>query len=76
MKLEYDKDVDALYVYFQEAKVSRSVDVEEGVVIDYDARGGVVGIEILDASARIGAVDCEGVGRFVRGLLANNPRRD
>ena len=70
MKFEYDKDDDALYVYFQEAEVSRSVEADEGVVIDCDARGVVVGIEILDASARIG------VGRMVRGLLANAPLRD
>ena len=53
MKFEYSKDEDALYIYFKEVEVSRSEDVDEGIIIDYDALDDVVGIEILDASSRI-----------------------
>ena len=74
MKFEYDKTVDALYVYFQKVEVSRSESVEEGVVIDYDARGGVVGIEVLDASERI--VIGDGGGDLIRKLQAKDSARE
>ena len=53
MKFEYSKDEDALYIYFKEVEVSRSEDVDEGIIIDYDAMDDIVGIEVLDASSRI-----------------------
>ena len=37
--------------------MARSREVEEGVVIDLDAEGHLIGIEILDASIRIGIRD-------------------
>ena len=55
MKIEYSKDADALYVYFREVDVARSKEVEEGVIIDLDEKGHIVGIEILDASKRLKA---------------------
>ena len=57
MKFEYSKDEDALYIYFKEVEVSRSEDVDEGIIIDYDALDDVVGIEVLDASSRIDVRD-------------------
>ena len=53
MKFEYSKDEDTLYIYFKEVEVSRSEDVDEGIIIDYDALDDIVGIEVLDASSRI-----------------------
>lgn len=55
MKIEYSKEADALYVYFREVNVAKSKEVEEGVVIDLDQEGHIVGIEILDASKRLTA---------------------
>lgn len=55
MKIEYSKDADALYVYFREVDVAKSKEVEEGVIIDLDDKGHIVGIEILDASKRLKA---------------------
>lgn len=57
VKIEYSKTADALYVYFKQGEVARSKEVEEGVVVDLDAEGHVVGIEVLDASSRIGVQD-------------------
>ena len=76
MKIEYSADEDALYVYLKEVEVSRSEDVDEGVVADYDARGDVAGIEVLDASSRIDVSDCEGVGRLVDRLLTQDAARE
>ena len=55
MKIEYDKEADALYVYFREIEVAKSKEVEDGVVIDLDQNNHIVGIEILNASKRLKA---------------------
>ena len=55
MKIEYSADVDALYVYLQEVEVARSEEPADGIVVDLDQNGAVVGIEILDASDRFDA---------------------
>lgn len=57
MKIEYSKAADALYVYFKQTEVAKSKEVEEGVVIDFDAEGHLIGIEVLDASVRFGLED-------------------
>ena len=75
MKVEYGGDEDALYVYLKEVEVSRSEDVDEGIIVDYDAMDDVVGIEVLDASSRIDVSDCEGVGRLVDRLLTQAAAR-
>ncbi|HQK76903.1 MAG TPA: DUF2283 domain-containing protein [Candidatus Hydrogenedentes bacterium] len=54
MRIEYSKQVDALYIHLREAPVVESQDVEEGVTLDFDAAGHLVGLEILDASERMG----------------------
>ncbi len=53
MRIEYSKDVDALYIRLREARIVDSRDIEEGVTIDLDEKGHIVGIEILDASEKL-----------------------
>ncbi|MEK7479985.1 MAG: DUF2283 domain-containing protein [Patescibacteria group bacterium] len=50
MKVNYDIMADAVYINVSKAKVARTVKTEERFLVDVDARGNVVGIEILDAS--------------------------
>lgn len=57
MKIEYVKEEDALYIRLREAKIVDSKDIEEGVTVDLDENGHVVGFEILDASERLGMSD-------------------
>ena len=52
MKIEYDPEVDALYVRLQEKIVAKTVEVDEGVNIDFDDQGKLIGLEILDATER------------------------
>lgn len=52
MRFHYDKKADALYIRFNENPYSESDEVKEGVIFDYDSRGKIIGIEILDASRR------------------------
>jgi len=53
MKIEYSKDVDALYIRLREARIVDSIDIEEGVTVDLGEGGHIVGIEILDASEKL-----------------------
>ena len=53
MKVDYDKQVDILSVVFSDSPVDESDEVRPGVILDFDANGRVVGMEILDASRRM-----------------------
>ncbi len=49
MKTTYDPDMDALYLRMADAAAVESEEVSPGVVLDFDANGGVVAIEVLHA---------------------------
>ena len=53
MKIEYDKEADALYILLKEAPVDDNIDIEEGVTVDLDANKHIIGIEILGASKKL-----------------------
>jgi len=56
MKIEYDKDADAAYIYFkeiEEGEVTQTISLNESVNIDLDNEGRTLGIEILDASKNL-----------------------
>ena len=53
MRIEYDKEADALYIQLREASVEDNIDIEEGVTVDLDEKRHIVGIEILDASKKL-----------------------
>ena len=57
MKIEYDGEVDALYVRLQEKYVARTVEIEEGLNLDLDGSGKLIGLEILDATERYSLAD-------------------
>lgn len=57
MKIEYDREADALYIQLREIYVEDNIDIEEGITIDLDAERHVVGIEILDASKKLSLKD-------------------
>ena len=52
MRFHYDKEADALYIRFNENPYQKSEEVQEGIIFDYDKKGKIIGIEILDASRR------------------------
>ena len=53
MKSRYDAETDALYVRFADAEVVESEEVRPGFILDFDAAGRVVAVEILDASEHL-----------------------
>jgi uncharacterized protein YuzE len=54
MRVRIDQGADAIYLNLSDRTVSESEEVADGIVVDYDTEGRVVGIEILDASKRAG----------------------
>lgn len=57
MRLIYDTEVDALTLELRREEVERTVDAGDGRFIDLDEGGGIVAIEILDASQGFTFVD-------------------
>jgi uncharacterized protein YuzE len=53
VKSRYDAETDALYVRFADAPVVESEEVRPGLVLDFDADGRIVAVEILDASEHL-----------------------
>jgi uncharacterized protein YuzE len=56
MKLTVDEKSDALYLRLNEAAIVDSEEVQPGVILDYDAQGRVVGVELLGIKDRADGV--------------------
>lgn len=52
MKIEFDPIADALYIELADGDVERTEEIGPGVILDYDASGNVMGIEMLYISKR------------------------
>jgi uncharacterized protein YuzE len=50
MKLQYDRETDSLYIDLNARPSVDSREIQDGVVIDVDAEGQIVGIDIQHAS--------------------------
>jgi uncharacterized protein YuzE len=53
MKLNYHAATDSLYIDLSEKPSVESREVSEGVLLDYDAAGNLVGIDIDHASTKV-----------------------
>jgi len=53
MKLNYYPDTDSLYIDLSERPSVESREISEGIVLDYDAEGTLVGIDIDNASRKV-----------------------
>ena len=54
MRIKVDREADALYVRLSEADIVESEEAAPGVIVDYDASGTVVGLEVLHLASRFG----------------------
>ena len=57
MRMTIDKEADALYIRFDEAKIVESEEVSDGIILDFDASGRVVGFEMLYVRERFPDAD-------------------
>jgi uncharacterized protein YuzE len=53
MKLHYYEDTDSLYIDLSARTSAESQEISDGVIVDYDTAGQVVGIDIQHASERL-----------------------
>jgi uncharacterized protein YuzE len=49
----YDVEADAAYIRFSRHKVRESDEVAQGIVLDYDDDGRIVGMEVQDAKRHL-----------------------
>ncbi|KKO19031.1 MAG: DUF2283 domain-containing protein [Candidatus Brocadia sp.] len=61
MRIEYDKEADALYIQLKETRVFDNIDIEDGVTIDIDEKGHIIGVEILDATKKLSRKDLSNI---------------
>lgn len=54
MKINYDKEVDALSVTLRKGTVARTIEISPEIMVDFDSLGNPLYIEILDASIKVG----------------------
>lgn len=52
MRVRVDHAADAIYLNLTDRAIKDSAEVTDGIVVDYDEKGRIIGIEILDASKR------------------------
>ena len=57
MKVIFDRETDTLTIIFSDGLVVESDEDKPGVILDYDAEGNLVSIEVLDASKRVSHAD-------------------
>jgi uncharacterized protein YuzE len=47
MKIEFDQAADAAYIELAEGDIDRTEEIKPGLILDYDVKGNVLGVEIL-----------------------------
>lgn len=69
MKANYDKETDAMYIRLREGKIKGTVRVHDRLMVDLDAKGNTVGVEVLDASLQLSRKEVRGLeNRTIRNI--------
>lgn len=53
MRIQYYPETDSLYIDLSSKESTESREISEGVIVDYDAEGNLVGIDIDNASKKL-----------------------
>lgn len=53
MKITYDEQADAMYLYLSQGTVKKTVPVNDRVIVDVGEKGKVLGVELLFVSERM-----------------------
>lgn len=73
MKIEYDREVDALYIRIQEKEISKTKEVAEGINLDMNEEGKIIGLEIIGATERYALKDILNIS--TENLMLEGPPR-
>ncbi|MFA0782379.1 DUF2283 domain-containing protein [Fervidibacter sacchari] len=73
MTLHYDRETDMLVIVFRDKPSVESEEIAQGVVLDFDDEGNIVGMEIEDASKRVDLNKLEIAQLPLNALLATLP---
>jgi uncharacterized protein YuzE len=57
MKVEYDAEADAVYIRLKNGEIASTREIEDNIIADIDARGKLLGIELLFVSDYLSADD-------------------
>ena len=57
MKMHYDEKTDAIYLRLDDSRIVESEEVRPGIVLDFNDRKQVVGVEILRVRERVPSAD-------------------
>lgn len=66
MKVHYYKDTDSLYIDLNEKKSADSREIAPGIVLDFDSKGHLTGIDIDHASQNANISNLEAVAMPIR----------
>ncbi len=61
MRIKVDLESDALYFRISEDVIEESEEINKGLIVDYDANGKLVGIEILNVKNKFKLEDLTGL---------------
>ena len=64
MKLNVDKEADALYLRLDDSPIAESEEVSPGVVLDYNESNEVIGVEMLHLSKRSSSLNLSALDLF------------
>ena len=54
MRITYDNETDSAYIYLvEDSEVARTTGTEDGINLDFDEDGMLLGIEVLDAKGKL-----------------------
>ncbi len=76
MTVEYDPEADSAYIRFRNGKVHKTQEETENVLLDFDSRGKLLGIELVAAksSGLMGLLSRLAVRYRLPSLARLNPR--
>jgi len=57
MQFVYDKEADAVAIWFKDVSPRRTIDLTEDIFMDVDENGKLAGIEVLHASEKANIID-------------------
>lgn len=70
MKLHYDSETDSLYIKLSEGPSTESTEAAPDIVLDFDAQGRLVGIDMDHASKHVDITSIEALGLPFKSIAA------